>query len=107
MMYLLTMTYSDSDWNPHTVNLGLFDSSEKANSAKAEFIEKWGHMYCDYSIYVISLKCNKKYFGENPKCIQKRRKAKDKIVPEFYNGNEENFRYDEAHRLIMPYILGI
>lgn len=35
------------------------------------------------------------------------KKAKDKIVPEFYNGNEENFRYDEAHRLIMPYILGI
>ena len=69
MMYLLTMTYSDSDWNHHTVNLGLFDSSEKANSAKAEFIEKWGHMYCDYSIYVIALKCNKKYFGENPKYI--------------------------------------
>jgi hypothetical protein len=35
------------------------------------------------------------------------KKAKDKVVPEFYNGNEENFRYDEAHRLIMPYILGI
>lgn len=35
------------------------------------------------------------------------KKAKDKVVPEFYNGNEENFRYDEAHRLIMPFILGI
>lgn len=35
------------------------------------------------------------------------KKAKDKVVPEFYDGNEENFRYDEAHRLIMPYILGI
>lgn len=35
------------------------------------------------------------------------KKAKDKVVPEFYNGNEENFLYDEAHRLIMPYILGI
>ena len=35
------------------------------------------------------------------------KKAKDKVVPEFYNGNVENFRYDEAHRLIMPYILGI
>lgn len=35
------------------------------------------------------------------------KKAKDKVVPEFYNGNEENFRYDEAHRLIMPYILGV
>ena len=35
------------------------------------------------------------------------KKAKDKVVPEFYNGNEENFRYDEAHRLIMSYILGI
>lgn len=35
------------------------------------------------------------------------KKAKDKVIPEFYNGNEENFRYDEAHRLIMPYILGI
>lgn len=35
------------------------------------------------------------------------KKAKDKVVPESYNGNEENFRYDEAHRLIMPYILGI
>lgn len=35
------------------------------------------------------------------------KKAKDKVVPEFYNGNEENFRYDEAHRLIMPYVLGI
>ena len=35
------------------------------------------------------------------------KKAKDKVVPEFYNGNEENFRSDEAHRLIMPYILGI
>lgn len=35
------------------------------------------------------------------------KKAKDKVVPEFYNGNEENFWYDEAHRLIMPYILGI
>nr|DAR20343.1 MAG TPA: ParA helix turn helix domain [Caudoviricetes sp.] len=35
------------------------------------------------------------------------KKAKNKVVPEFYNGNEENFRYDEAHRLIMPYILGI
>ena len=35
------------------------------------------------------------------------KKAKDKVMPEFYNGNEENFRYDEAHRLIMPYILGI
>ena len=35
------------------------------------------------------------------------KKAKDKVVPEFYNGNEENFRYDEAHRLIMPCILGI
>lgn len=33
------------------------------------------------------------------------KKAKDKVVPEFYNG--KNFRYDEAHRLIMPYILGI
>lgn len=35
------------------------------------------------------------------------KKAKDKVIPQFYNGNEENFRYDEAHRLIMPYILGI
>ena len=35
------------------------------------------------------------------------KKRKNKVVPEFYNGNEENFRYDEAHRLIMPYILGI
>lgn len=35
------------------------------------------------------------------------KKAKDKAIPQFYNGNEDNFRYDEAHRLIMPYILGI
>ena len=35
------------------------------------------------------------------------KKAKDKVVQEFYNGNEENFRNDEAQRLKMPYILVI
>lgn len=33
------------------------------------------------------------------------KKAEAKAIPEFYNGNEDNFRYNEAHRLIMPYIL--
>ena len=33
------------------------------------------------------------------------KKAEEKSIPQFYNGNEDNFRYNEAHRLIMPYIL--
>lgn len=33
------------------------------------------------------------------------KKAEEKAIPQFYNGNEDNFRYNEAHRLIMPYIL--
>lgn len=37
------------------------------------------------------------------KCAIK--KAEEKPIPQFYNGNEDNFRYNEAHRLIMPYIL--
>ena len=39
------------------------------------------------------------------KCAIK--KAEEKAIPQFYNGNEDNFRYNEAHRIIMPYILDI
>ena len=35
------------------------------------------------------------------------KKAEEKPMPQFYNGNEDNFRYNEAHRIIMPYILDI
>ena len=33
--------------------------------------------------------------------------AEEKPIPQFYNGNEDNFRYNEAHRIIMPYILDV
>ena len=35
------------------------------------------------------------------------KKAEEKPIPQVYNGNEDNFRYNEAHRIIMPYILDV
>lgn len=46
-------------------------------------------------------------FGLSRKLIKSAiKKAEEKTVPELYNGNEENFRYNMARNAMLPYMLG-